>query len=401
MVVRNLHLSPLNLNTKLNQALPAVYRHRSDGSAVLVKVGGDDTKLKDVLLRTFSHENPAAFIRKSRTSDLIRFCSGGRETSGDLTVGRNTDGPGTGQFAAYGFTQIRDPEELSEVLDPATQPASIWRAFEDEGGMFYRDHLDDLDALRGIVTRKKGTAAVATSSASSSSVAPIQMQGSLSPLPGHLSPHPNPTPNVADPGVPGPSSFPTGAQQRQVYGSSGGSSTFTPIGEQYVYPQQPQLPPPVAYSDYPRLAPEPLPGATFSPGTHLQSLRVQAPRTGGDEREKGRARLSAHKGESGTGTRASLRDFFRQAATVPRMGGLDSSVAAIEGLLRPVSTATSMLSKNDDDDDDDAAADDEGNDGDAAGEHDGREEVAGRADDGEVEVEVEVESTAGLGGQAF
>jgi hypothetical protein len=40
--------------------------HRNDGSAVLVKVGGgNDAKLKQMLMRTFAHENPGAFTRKS------------------------------------------------------------------------------------------------------------------------------------------------------------------------------------------------------------------------------------------------------------------------------------------------------------------------------------------------
>lgn len=44
--------------------------HRNDGSAVLVKIGGgDDAMLKQMLMRTFSHENPGAFTR------TLSFCS--------------------------------------------------------------------------------------------------------------------------------------------------------------------------------------------------------------------------------------------------------------------------------------------------------------------------------------
>ena len=49
--------------------------HRNDGSAVLVKIGvGNDAMLKQMLMRTFSHENPGASTRTLSFCSDLRIC---------------------------------------------------------------------------------------------------------------------------------------------------------------------------------------------------------------------------------------------------------------------------------------------------------------------------------------
>ncbi|GAA5863554.1 hypothetical protein JCM3774_006523 [Rhodotorula dairenensis] len=271
----------------------------SDGSAVLVKIGGDDSKLKDVLRRTFAHENPSAFLR---------------------------------QFTVYGFTQIKDPNELSEVLDPATQPVAIWRAYEDESGTFHRDSLNDLEALRGMVARKKATSSSLSSAAVASGAgAAIQVHGPgviLPPLPGTAAPTTMaPTAATTVPGgVQSTSSFPVVQQQ----GYAGGSAAFPPPppqGGRHYYQQQQQqqqqVHPPTSF---PYLTPN-------LAGVEASLSHVQAQ---GQPEKEAKGEKKHDKEDEEEGTTDSLRDLFRQAATVPRMGGLDPSVAAVRGLLRPV-----------------------------------------------------------------
>jgi hypothetical protein len=98
----------------------------------------------------------------------------------------------TGQFAVYGFSPIKDPEELAEVLDPATQPADAWRAYVDESGTFHRDSLNDIEALKKMVAKKKGGGSTTTTTTTaggrqslaaqqqpqpSAAVIPVQAQG--------------------------------------------------------------------------------------------------------------------------------------------------------------------------------------------------------------------------------
>ncbi|GAA5993258.1 hypothetical protein JCM10908_004537 [Rhodotorula pacifica] len=288
------------------QEVGEAVRWSNDGSAVLVKIGGDDTKLKEVLLRTFSHENPGAFMR---------------------------------QFAVYGFTPIKDADSLAEVLDPATQPATIWRAYEDTSGTFYRENMDDLDALKGMVAKKKGPAAAAAAPASTTSTPQMQAQvqtgASIPVLPGYEALPPLPTPGTSSSAAASSSAsgFPVLSQGYPPSASSSSSGYGTSQQQQsaaqqhyyqHQHQQQGQSTASAAQQQYARIAPAPAPGP---PATLFAS----------------RSHEEEEKGDDSSGDGSAMRDLLQQAANIPRMGGLAAprdQASAVKGLLRTVVLAS-------------------------------------------------------------
>ncbi|TKA53862.1 hypothetical protein B0A53_03652 [Rhodotorula sp. CCFEE 5036] len=327
----------------------------NDGSAVLVKVGGgNDAKLKQMLMRTFAHENPGAFTR---------------------------------QFAVYGFTQIKDPEELAEVLDPATQPADAWRAYEDESGTFHRDGLDDLEALKTMVAKKKGAGGSTTTTTTAAAAGrmmpavqqrgqpsgagiPVQAQGIgegtvLPSIPGNATTPMTTTSAVGGTSYPTlqqgywPPAMPTQSGHPHPASSSSSSSNYPQAGQQQQYYQQ-------------QSQASPSPSASASEYVHIAPKSVgQAQGQGQVQGEGGGGAAGGGSSRSRSKTEISLGGWFRQAADVPRVGG-------IEGLLRgPGALSTSTA----------AGAADDHQDGGAAGHVSGRAEEEEEAEGGSTAAE--------------
>ncbi|BGP58237.1 hypothetical protein JCM8202v2_005898 [Rhodotorula sphaerocarpa] len=93
----------------------------AEGDMILVKTGGEGATMREVLLRTFAHENVGAFSR---------------------------------QFINYGFTAVRDPNILINLLSPL-EKAEEWRGFVDERGIFERDNVHDLEELKALAPKPK------------------------------------------------------------------------------------------------------------------------------------------------------------------------------------------------------------------------------------------------------
>ncbi|GAA6022612.1 hypothetical protein JCM8202_005017 [Rhodotorula sphaerocarpa] len=93
----------------------------AEGDMILVKTGGEGARMREVLLRTFAHENVGAFSR---------------------------------QFINYGFTAVRDPNILINLLSPL-EKAEEWRGFVDERGIFERDNVHDLEELKALAPKPK------------------------------------------------------------------------------------------------------------------------------------------------------------------------------------------------------------------------------------------------------
>ena len=255
----------------------------------------------------------------------------------------------------YGFTQIKDPEELAEVLDPATQPADAWRAYEAESGTFHRDGLDDLDALKTMVAKKKGAGGSTTTTTTNTTRAgrmmpAVQQRGQASGarIPGQAQGIGKGT--TVLPSIPGgaiaaattttlavgtsfptlqqgywPSATTTQSGHPHASSSSSSSSRHPQAGQQQQYYQQQRHPSPsssASASEYGHIAPKPVSQA------QAQGQVLDDGREGGSSRSRSRSRSK---------TQISLGGWFRQAADVPRMGG-------IEGLLRgPGAGATSTV----------------------------------------------------------
>lgn len=60
----------------------------------------------------------------------------------------------TGQFINYGFTAVRDPNILINLLSPL-EKAEEWRGFVDERGIFERDNVHDLEELKALAPKPK------------------------------------------------------------------------------------------------------------------------------------------------------------------------------------------------------------------------------------------------------
>ena len=287
------------------------------------------------------------------------------------------NGRRAGQFAVYGFTQIKDPEELAEVLDPATQPADAWRAYEDESGTFHRDGLDDLEALKTMVAKKKGAGGSTTTTTTAAAAGrmmpavqqrgqpsgagiPVQAQGIgegtvLPSIPGNATTPMTTTSAVGGTSYPTlqqgywPPAMPTQSGHPHPASSSSSSSNYPQAGQQQQYYQQ-------------QSQASPSPSASASEYVHIAPKSVgQAQGQGQVQGEGGGGAAGGGSSRSRSKTEISLGGWFRQAADVPRVGG-------IEGLLRgPGALSTSTA----------AGAADDHQDGGAAGHVSGRaEEVA-------------------------
>lgn len=240
----------------------------------------------------------------------------------------------------YGFTPIKDPEELAEVLDPATRPADAWRAYEDKSGTFHRDGLDDLDALKTMVAKKKGGGGSTTRTTSTSTTGP----GRRTPA---VQQRPQSQPSV---GIPV-----QGCGEGTVLPSIPGDAIAATAGTGFPILQQGYWPPAATRSGDPHTSSssstthyyqQQQQHASLSPSSGLASA-VAGQYIHSAPKPVGAAQAQKHVG-SRSNSEGSLGDWFRQAADVPRMGG------GIESLLRGTEavsmTAAATAGAGDDDD---------------------------------------------------